>query len=662
MPAQEIVPNRTAPAFTPAPAMPVAKFSAAPTNAEISSVRALEELLVPMTGTATAAENRALADALAAYQKARLAAGPSDAMNVGLSAFEKFLRDYPRSIWRVSLLTNLGIEYYRCAEFSKALAAWQAAWKTGRTEKSAAGSEVVDRALGELARMQARLGRVPELQALVAEAGERKVAGLGAEAYQGARGGLWNMLHKPEESFKCGPWALDSILTAANPAHPYRGKIKDYPSTDHGISLDAVATLAQELKMDLVPARRVATGGVIPTPAVVHWKLGHYAALLRSENGRYLLQDPTFGHSQWISQSTLDTEASGVFLVPANALKDGATWQPLIADEAKNIWGKGFPNGYPPPDYPSFADGLDDVVGYVGLANNFQSPGSYFGSPNLPSGSPPTGNAPPSSGSPSGAPSSGAPPSSAPPTYNPNGSPGDNIFDNDSEARARAEQAELQQMELQDVMDRQRMRDQIQQMQEQAVGEQNQLLQQMQQQQEMEQNRLLQQMQQENRMLQQQGFFSGTQGGGMAAWGINLSQVDLRLRDTPLFYNPPVGPRIRFRVAYEQREANQPATLSFTNLGNKWNFNYITTITFDSNNAYVSYGESGLETFANFTASTQTSGVSTYTHNRLVRAGANLFQLIAADGSMRVFSTFDGSGRYYMTKVVDPQVNAVTLA
>ena len=61
--------------------------------------------------------------------------------------------------------------------------------------------------------------------------------------------------------------------------------------------------------------------------------------------------------------------------------------------------------------------------------------------------------------------------------------------------------------------------------------------------------------------------------GGMTVWGINLSSVDLRLRDAPLFYRPPIGPRIRFRVSYEQREANQPATLSYGNFGNKWNFN-----------------------------------------------------------------------------------------
>lgn len=649
--AQEIVPNRTAPEFTPAPAVPVAKFSAEPTDAEISAVRVFEDLLVPMSGASTPAENRALADALAAYQKARLAAGPSDAMNVDVTAFEKFLRDYPHSVWRVSLLTNLGTEYYRRAAFSKALAAWQAAWKAGRDEKSPAGREVVDRALGELAKMDARLGRVPELQALVSEAGERKVRGLGAEAYQGARGGLWNMQHKPEDSFKCGPWALDSILSAKNPAHPYRNKLREFASTDHGVSLDAVAALAGEMKMDLVPARRVGTGGSIPTPAVVHWKLGHYGALLRSENGRYLLQDPTFGNSQWISQSTLDAEASGNFLVPARALKDSKTWQPLSTAEAKRVWGKGFPTGYPPPDFPSTAQGLQDVTLLYGLAG---------GAPNLP----PTedtdfgsglGNA--AAGDASGVPPLPDPPQQPPPPDWGPSPPGDNIF-NDPGLGTPSEppfnpptENPFNPPPPPDPLD-----DLLQQMQQQTQQQMDQLMQQ-----QMDQF-MQQQMQQTQPGAPSTYGSAATGGAGMAVWGINMSEVDLRLRDVPLFYNPPVGPRIHFQISYEQREANQPATLSFSNLGNKWNFNFVTTLTFDSNNAYVNYGESGLDTFASFTANTQSSGVSTITHTRLVRAGANLFQLVSADGSMRVFSTYDGSGRYYMTKMVDPHGNTVSLA
>jgi YD repeat-containing protein len=626
--ADEIVPNRTAPAFIPAPAVPTAEFSAAPTNAEIGAVRAFEELLVPMSGTASVAENRALAKALAAYQAARIAAGPSNSMDVDLSAFEKFLHGYPNSIWRVSLLTNMGIEHYRRGEFTQALNAWQSAWQVGRSENSPRGRAIVDRALGELARMQARLGRVADLQALVAEAGDRKVAGLGAESYLGARGGLWNMLHKPEESFKCGPWALDSILTAANPAHPYRQKLRVFPSTDHGVSMAVVAALAQEMKMDLVPAHRGKTGESVPTPAVVHWKLGHYGALLRHEGDRYLLQDPTFGgHSQWISQAALDAEASGNFLVPAGALKDGGSWQSLTVEETKKIWGKGNPSGYPPPDYPSFADGFRDEVAFEALGSrSTRWAGSEDGSPSDDRFS--DGLISASVDEISGVPQPADPPQ---PSGNGPGTsgPDDNIFGTPPDPPPFVSPADVPTPE-----DERREREEEQQIMQAEVDRYNQMY-----------------------------LHDHPQApGGMAMWGMNLSEVDLRLIDMPLFYDPPVGPRIRFWVAYEQREANQPATLSFANFGNKWNFNWITTLTFDSNNAYVSYGESGLETFANFTAATQTSGVATISHTRLVRAAPNVFQLIAADGSMKVFSVFDGSGRYYMSKVLDALGNAVSLA
>jgi hypothetical protein len=39
--------------------------------------------------------------------------------------------------------------------------------------------------------------------------------------------------------------------------------------------------------------------GVFVVPSVVHWKVGHYAAMVGQEGDRYLLQDPTFGNNVW---------------------------------------------------------------------------------------------------------------------------------------------------------------------------------------------------------------------------------------------------------------------------------------------------------------------------------------------------------------------------
>ena len=80
-------------------------------------------------------------------------------------------------------------------------------------------------------------------------------------------------------------------------------------------------------------------GAAFIVPAVVHWKVGHYAALLRQEGDRYLLQDPTFRNDVWATKEALEAETSGYFLVPAGKL--GAGWNPVEAGIGDTVWGKG---------------------------------------------------------------------------------------------------------------------------------------------------------------------------------------------------------------------------------------------------------------------------------------------------------------------------------
>jgi hypothetical protein len=72
-------------------------------------------------------------------------------------------------------------------------------------------------------------------------------------------------------------------------------------------------------------------------PAVVHWKLGHYAAMVG--RGRYLIEDSTFGEDVHISAHTLDEEASRYFLIPAEPLPQG--WRAVREAEGDEIWGHG---------------------------------------------------------------------------------------------------------------------------------------------------------------------------------------------------------------------------------------------------------------------------------------------------------------------------------
>ena len=78
-----------------------------------------------------------------------------------------------------------------------------------------------------------------------------------------------------------------------------------------------------------------------PVPSVVHWRAGHFAALIQRAGSRYLVKDPTFGSEMWVSERAIATEATGFFLVktlPKN-------WRKVSDGEGAAVFGKGAPSG-----------------------------------------------------------------------------------------------------------------------------------------------------------------------------------------------------------------------------------------------------------------------------------------------------------------------------
>jgi RHS repeat-associated protein len=159
-----------------------------------------------------------------------------------------------------------------------------------------------------------------------------------AQQLNGPREGLWSMDNRPEISFRCGPLALDRIRAwghSTNACHPL---IFNSKSTTNGICLLDVAKLSRDLGMNYQIAFR-SPGAPLIVPSVIHWKVGHYAALVRQARDLFQAQDPTFWNDTWISPATLDEEASGYFLIPPGPLLRG--WRAVGTQEAANIWGKG---------------------------------------------------------------------------------------------------------------------------------------------------------------------------------------------------------------------------------------------------------------------------------------------------------------------------------
>jgi RHS repeat-associated protein len=316
------------------------KFSKHPTEQEIFRARLFEEPLVPIGGEPNATENAALAVALQGYAQRM---GPDD-----FASLTNFLTEHPGSAYRAALLTCLGLEYYKTAHYSLALEAWEEAWSLGQTATTIAGRFLADRAVCELAGLYSRLGRMNELEALLKSVENRMFIGGATERINLAREALALMQYRPEVSFRCGPLALQSIKHALDPQAPGDLEIFNSTSTQRGFSLAQVAELSKKIGLNYQMAFREAAGAFM-VPSVVHWRVGHYAALVRKVGDSYLLEDPTFRNTVWASQQALESETSGYFLVPPGELPRG--WRTVDASEGATVWGKGATANNDPDQY-----------------------------------------------------------------------------------------------------------------------------------------------------------------------------------------------------------------------------------------------------------------------------------------------------------------------
>lgn len=540
--------NRTAPTVAPAFGRPV--FSANPTDAEIARARVFGEPLLKTEESPADAkrsslanissvfdrlvtgrprshlrENRALAKALLAYAKT------AEAEDV--SPVADFLKQFPHSRWRACLLINLGIVYRRTGYFTRALGAFEEAWKLTKDGSGKNTRAMANWAVGELAAMHAHLGHAERLEALFAELGHRDLHGPTTERIAGAKESLWLWRHQPEESFRCGLMALASIQAYLKLPNAYDPRILSARATPHGMSLAQVAELADQLKMGYQIARRE-PGAKILFPAVVHWKVDHFSAIVdRIEDGgkeSYLVENPLFEQRIWVSRAVLDEETSGYYLVPPRPLPSG--WRPVGLAEAANVWGKCY-------------TGRGDDTQTMSYAKKVCEP------PCCPDGTAQ------------------------------NNSP-----------------------------------------------------------------------------------------SGMAQYNFHAMLVSLNIVDEPLGYTPPRGPSVRFIATYNQREAYQPAIFSFSNLGPKWTFDWLSYVSNPGARIVTVYLRGGgLESYDLL------SGQSYYpffyeinyqSHAQLVLVSQDrnsfVYERRLPDGSKEVFSQSDGSNRrVFLTQIVDPAGNAVRL-
>jgi RHS repeat-associated protein len=322
--------NRRLPRVSPVPTEPA--FSDWPTTDEIFRARVFDEPLVPVHGEPSREENRALARAVAAYH----AAGGGERTE----SFQALLEAGAIPSWRASLLLNLGLVWKATGRPSRALRCLAESWAIARTATSDRGRAVADRAIAELAQLLARLGHVTQLMKVLAEVEGRPIGGTAAELLRLARESTSQMQTRTDMSFRCGPIALGRLLGHETPSLAGDLRILQYPSSPRGTTLREMRDLASTVGRPMRAVRRVDPSGGVLVPALVHWSVGHFAALVEERNGRYLIMDPVFGHEKWISRSAFDEEASGFALItPGGDLPWG--WRDVDADEADRVWGRG---------------------------------------------------------------------------------------------------------------------------------------------------------------------------------------------------------------------------------------------------------------------------------------------------------------------------------
>jgi RHS repeat-associated protein len=327
---KNIHPNKRAPEIAPYAGI---RIPPTPSDNDITYSHAFAEPLLPLGGKTSLVENQALGAAIKTYLKRK--------DDEDVPSLTDFLGEYPNSVWRPSIDINLAEVFFRTGNFSKALNAWEDAWARTQNLKDTLGQQMANLAVGKLAEMKARIGRTDELDALFKQIRGRDVSGVAAQLLVQARSGLWLMKTKPQDAFRCGPSALQELSLATRHKIDHPEIIKQSRSTAQGMALTDVQALAAKIDMPMQMAKRMA-GATFIYPAVIHWKLGHYAALVGERDGKFIVHDTTFGGARFlISAKTLEQETSGYFLVPAGPLPKG--WVPVGKQDGSRVFGRGNP-------------------------------------------------------------------------------------------------------------------------------------------------------------------------------------------------------------------------------------------------------------------------------------------------------------------------------
>lgn len=342
-PAPDVKVNRRTPKPAPPPAYPV--FSLVPTTKEIVAARVFGEPILPVGSTPSFAENYVLATAITQWLKS----GTPE----NTRPFENFLTTHPTSVWRASVLANLGTFYKRHGYFTRAEKRLVEAWEIARHATDQNGKAVASQALVDLIELRCSFGRPAALQELLDQVGDRELFGSAAEHVEKAKTSIAILTHRHDKALPSGPIALGQILRRVDTEAYIPEPVRSFHATHDGASVAQIAELARSVDFPLKAAFRGPDAHEVPIPSIVHIEPGHYSAIVGEANGFYILDDPLLGGEFWISEAALREQSSGYFLVPEGPLPEG--WTTAEPAAVASVRGKcAAPVGdEPPPCDPS---------------------------------------------------------------------------------------------------------------------------------------------------------------------------------------------------------------------------------------------------------------------------------------------------------------------
>lgn len=160
---------------------------------------------------------------------------------------------------------------------------------------------------------------------------------------------------------------------------------------------------------------------------------------------------------------------------------------------------------------------------------------------------------------------------------------------------------------------------------------------------------------------------------GLVQYDVHGMLVSLNLRDTPVGYRPARGPSAEVTFTYNQREAYQPATFGYFNVGPKWTLNWLSYIQDDpavpGGSVLRAAAGGGAVLYGGYNATSGAFTAETRDAARLVRLvgqnGAVSYERRLADGSVEVYAQSSGATAYprrlFLIRLIDPAGNAVAL-